>query len=261
MKHLLIAAAVMVPAWSAASAQDSDGPNDDLRVRVGLGAQVQPKYVGADDYRILPLPRVSFARGSNEFDAAAPDDSFSIPVFRAGEFSFGPAASIATKRKDSDVGAPVGKVPTTFELGAYGQYEMAGLRFRGEVRKGIGGHDGIVGQFGADKIWRDGDRYVFSLGPRVLFSDSKFQRAYFGVDGDASLATGLRVYRPGGGIHGLAAASGLTVQLNNRFGLFGYARYERLIDNGSQSPLIRAFGSRNQYSGGLGLSYTFFVDQ
>ena len=27
---------------------------------------------------------------------------------------------------------------------------------------------GAVAAFGADKVWRDGDRYVFSVGPRLL---------------------------------------------------------------------------------------------
>ena len=55
------------------------------------------------------------------------------------------------------------------------------LRVRAELLKGINGHKGLVGSIGADKIWRDGDQYVFSVGPRVLFSDARYQRAYFGV--------------------------------------------------------------------------------
>jgi outer membrane protein len=112
---------------------------------------------------------------------------------------------------------------------------------------------------GADRIWRDGDRYVFSIGPRVLFSDGRFQRAYFGIDSAAALASGLPAYRPSGGVYALAAASGLSYQFNPRFGLFGYARYERLVGDAGKSPIVRDLGSRNQFSGGLGLSYTFGV--
>lgn len=257
MKHIFLAATALVPAWSAASAQDV---SRDLRVRVGLGAQVQPKFVGADSYRISPLPRVNIAHGTEQFRFTAPDDSVSIPILTSGGFSFGPAASIAARRKDSDVGVPIGKVPTTFEAGAFVQYVFGDtLRLRGEVLKGIGGHDGLTGQIGADKIWRDGDRYVFSVGPRVLFSNARYQRAYFGVTPAASLATGLAQYRPSGGIEGVGVSSGLTYQLSDRFGMFGYARYERLVGNAAKSPLIRAYGSRTQLSGGVGLSYTFIV--
>ena len=254
MKHFLIAAAALCPAWSAAFAQDGE----DIRVRVGLGAQLRPEFVGADSTAVAPLWDLDIARGSNEFAFEAPDYSFGIPVVSTGGFSFGPAANIASKRKESDVGAPVGKVSTTFEAGAFAGYQLGeSIHLRGEVLKGIGGHEGLVGTVGADQVWRDGDRYVFSIGPRVLFSNARYQRAYFGVTPAAALASGLPAYDPGGGVHGVALASGLSYQFNNRIGLFGFGRYERLVGDAADSPIVRELGSRNQLSGGLGLSYTF----
>jgi outer membrane protein len=258
MKKLLIAGALaaagMVPAWSPAFAQDSG----DTRVRVGLGAQLRPEFVGADHSEIGPLWDIDIARGTNEFAFEAPDYSFGIPVISSGGFSFGPAANIATKRKESDVGAPVGKVKTTIEAGAFTNYEVSkSFYLHAEVLKGLGGHKGVVGTVGADYVWRDGDKYVVSVGPRLLLSDSRYQRAYFGVTPEAALASGLPVYRPSGGIHGVALASGVSVQFNPRWGLFGYGRAERLVGDARKSPIVREFGSRNQLSGGLGLNYTF----
>ena len=100
---------------------------------------------------------------------------------------------------------------------------------------------------------------MFSVGPRLLIADERYQRAYFGVTPAASLASGLPVFTPRGGIYGVAATSGLSVQLDSRWGLFGYARYERLIGDAAKSPIVRRFGSRNQLSAGLGLSYTFTI--
>ena len=258
MKRLLIAAVALCPAWSAALAQDGE----DLRVRVGLGAQLRPEFIGADDHAILPLWDLDIARGSNEFAFEAPDYSFGIPVVSSGGFSFGPAADIASKRKESDVGAPVGKVSTTFEAGAFASFEATkSIHLRAEVLKGIGGHEGLVGTLGADQVWRAGDKYVFSVGPRVLFSNARYQRAYFGVTPAAALASGLPAYDPDGGFHAVAAASGLSYQLSDRFGLFGFARYERLVGDAADSPIIREFGSRNQLSGGLGLNYTFTIQR
>ncbi len=256
MKHLLIAVAAVLPAWSAAAAQDSN----DIRVRVGLGAQLQPQYIGADGTSVAPLFHINTARGTNEFRFAAPDDSFGIGVASTGGFSFGPAGNIEGRRKQSDVGAPVGNVARTFEAGAFAQYEVAdSFRFRAELLKGIGGNGGLVGTISADKIWRSGDRYVFSIGPRVMFSDARYQRAYFGITPAASLASGLPVYRPGGGIHAVALASGISYELSSRWGLFGFARYERLVGDAARSPIVRDFGSRNQLSGGIGLDYTFTI--
>jgi len=256
MKYLLFGAAALLPAWSAVSAQDSD----DLRVRVGLGAQVRPEFIGSKGTEVAPMWRLNFAHGTDTFKFSAPDYNFGIPIISSGGFSFGPALGIASGRKNSDLDVPVGKVKTTIEAGAFASYQLSdSLYLRAEALKGIGGHSGIIGTIGADKIWRDGDRYVFSIGPRVLFADSRYQRAFFGVTPLAALASGLPEYRPSGGIHGVAAASSISFQFNPRWGMFGYGRYERLVGDAAKSPIVRELGSRNQLSAGLGVSYTFTI--
>ena len=256
MKRLLIAWMALVPAWTAAPAQE----NDDFRVRIGLGAQLQPKYYGGDETEVGPYWDLDFAKGDKEFRFEAPDDGLDIALISEDKFEAGPVVNFQRGRKNGDVGAAVGKVKTTIEAGAFVQFHpIDSLRLRGELRKGIGGHDGLVGDAGADFIVRDGDNYVFSIGPRVLFSNAKFQRAFFGVTPAAALATGLPVYRPDGGMHAVAATSGLTYQFNKDVGMFGYARYERLVGDAGKSPIVRQLGSRNQASAGIGLSYTFTV--
>ena len=257
MKHLALAAALLaIPA--AAVAEDTAKP--DLRVRVGLGAQIKPKFLGSDETKFAPLPSIDVAKGDNEFGYGAPDDGISIPVVRSGGFSFGPSANIASGRKNKDLDRPIGRVKTTIELGGFAQYDMGSVRLRGEVRKGVNGHDGLVASVGADKVWRDGDRWLVSLGPRVLWSDSKYQRAYFGLSPAAALASGLPEYRPGSGIHAVALQGGGLTQLGKGpWGLFGIARYERLVGDAAKSPVVRDLGSRNQWTAGLGLSYTFRV--
>lgn len=259
MKRLLIAWLAIAPAWTAASAQEE---NRDLRVRLGLGAQLRPEFYGADKNEAAPLWEFDIARGDDQFSFEAPDDSFAIDLISEGGFSFGPAANLERSRKNKDVGANVGKVKATIEVGAFAQYDLSdSFRTRAEVRKGLGGHEGLVGSAGADFVWRDGDNYVFSIGPRVLFSDQKYQRAFFGVTPAAALATGLPAYDPDGGVHAVAATSGLNYQFSKEFGMFGYARYERLVGDAAKSPIVRELGSRNQASAGVGLTYTFTVDR
>lgn len=258
MKTPLLAfasAALLVPIQPAI-AQESN----DLRIRVGLGGQIRPEYLGAKGSEWGPLWDFSMARGSNQFDFDAPDDNFDLELLSSGGLSVGPVANIRKGRTNSEVGAPVGKVPTTVEVGAFAQYYISeSMRLRAEVRRGIGGHDGLIARLGGDYVWRDGDRYLFSIGPRLLFSDSRFQRAWFGVTPEASAATGLPVYRPNAGLHAIAATSGVNYQLSRDFGLFGFARYERLVGDAAQSPIVRVFGSKNQFSAGAGLTYTFTI--
>ena len=230
------------------------------RVRPGLGAQVRPEFPGADSSEWLPYVSFSVAKDDKPFGFGAPDDSLGVKLFSSGDFSAGPVVAIEGSRKESDVGAPVGKVPRTFEVGAFVQHDLSpSFRLRGEARKGIGGHEGLIGSVGADHVWRDGDNYAISLGPRLLFSDARYQRAYFGVSEEAAIASGLEPHRPGGGLHAVAATSGMQYSLGGGWGLFGYARYERLIGDARKSPIVREFGSPNQFSAGLGVNRTFTI--
>jgi MipA family protein len=259
MKNLVSAAcACLLAAFSPQSAAAQERRSIDARV--ALGAEVRPDYPGADELGFGPLVNVDVRRGDDPFEFEAPDESFGFSIVSAGGFKFGPALNIEGSRKPSEVGAAVDKVSTTFEAGGFVQYELSpSFRLRTELRQGIGGHDGLVGNAGADFIARDGDKYVFSLGPRLLFSDGRYQRAYFGVTPAAAAAAGLPDFRPGGGIHGVGATAGLLFQLGGPWGVYSYARYDRLIDDAADSPITRRFGSANQFSGGLALSYTFNV--
>ena len=58
----------------------------------------------------------------------------------------------------------------------------------------------------------------------------------------------------------IAATAGGRYALGGGWGLFGYARAERLVGDAKRSPIIREHGSPNQLSAGLGLSHTFSLD-
>lgn len=261
MRRTLFAAAalpLLLAGWSAPAAAQDEEKKEPRRIRVGLGAQLIPAYPGADGHSLRPLVDVAVARGSRPFGFEAPDESFGPSLIKEGGFEFGPALNFEGSRTAKDVGAALDKVPSTLEAGAFVEYEFSPkFRVRTELRKGLGGHDGWTGQAGADFVARDGDDLLFSVGPRVTWSDGRYQRAYFGVTAPESIRTGLAVYRPGGGIQAVGATAGFLTQLSKRFGLYSYAKYDRLVGDSADSPVVRTFGSRNQLSGGLALTYTF----
>jgi outer membrane protein len=231
------------------------------RVRVGLGAQIQPEWPGGDSLEVLPYPTIDIAKGDKPFGFGAHDDSFDFELISTGGFSAGPAASLSPRRDESDVGAPVGDVDRTVEVGVFvQQYIGEKVRLRGEVRKGIGGHDGFVGQIGADYVARDGDHYTFSIGPRLRFGDTEYMESFFGVSPEVSALTLLPVYDPDGGIEAVGAVASFTYSLGGPFGLFGYGRYDRLVGDAKNSPIVEEFGSPDQFSAGVGVSYVFNIN-
>ncbi|MES2444513.1 MAG: MipA/OmpV family protein [Pseudomonadota bacterium] len=248
----------LLPVAAYAQSPDEPAAKEPRRVRVGLGARIVPTFLGSAETQLSPYWDFAVTRGSKPFEFEAADESFGFPLLRASGFEFGPAASFEGSRRRKETGVAMDEVGFTVEAGGFAQLWLApALRVRTEVRKGIGGHRGWVGSAGADYVIRDGDRYDFSVGPRVRLSDRTYQEAYFGVNAREAAATGLSPYRPGPGVHSVGAVSGMHYSLGGRWGLVGYARYDRLVGDAARSPFIRTAGKRDQLSGGLGLSYIF----
>jgi outer membrane scaffolding protein for murein synthesis (MipA/OmpV family) len=252
----LTAGALIVALTAPALAQDDDeGPR---RTRISVGAHAYPSFPGSDDFDIGPLLDLDRARGDEPFRFEAADESFGFSLIDSGGFRFGPVVNFEGSRSAADVGAALPKVKFSLEPGGFVSFDLAeSFRLRAEVRKGVSGHKGWIGMAGADYVARDGDAWLFAIGPRVTWSNDRYQDAWFGVAPADAVASGLPAYDPDGGIQAYGAAASIETQLSSRWGLFGYAKYDRLVGDAADSPIVRQLGSRDQFAGGLGLSYTF----
>ena len=246
--------ATILALFAATSASAQDEPSRGWTVTLGGGAQTYPKYPGADTYGPNFLPIFGLRREGTPMPFEAPDDGIGPGILgRDSAFNFGPAIRFQNKREQDDVGAPVGDVGFTVEVGGFVEaLPSDNLRLRAELRQGLGGHKGLTGDIGADFIIRDETTYIFSIGPRGRWADADFQRAYFGVTPAVAGATGLAAFRPNSGFYAIGAVAGLTYKLGRNWGMQGYVGYDRLIGDAADSPIVRAFGSRDQFSGGGG---------
>jgi outer membrane protein len=257
-------AALIVSASAPAAAQEQGSTEKnprDLIITIGGGAQFYPRYPGADGSDLFPMPIINWRHAGEPVEFEASDEGTGIGLLNGDSpINFGPAIQFQSSRRNKDVGAPVGKVGFTVEAGAFVQAWIGrNVRLRAEGRRGVGGHEAWVGDVSADLVARDGDRTVFGIGPRVRLSSGRYQRAYFGVTPAVAVATGLASYRPGGGVHAVGIASSVTHQLSEKWGVHAYAGYDRLVGDAADSPLVRRYGSRDQLSGGLGLTYSFRI--
>ena len=258
---VLIGAASIALSATPAFAQDEQEEGSDWLLTLGGGPRIVPEYPGADSYAFAPMPIIGLRREGSPLPFEAPDEGSGFGFLGDDSaFDFGPSIKFVTKRDEDDVGAPVGEVDFTVEGGAFAQlYIGEHFRLRAEGRRGLGGHDGWVGDVLADVVLRDRDTYVFSIGPRARWADNSFHDSYFGVTPAVAATTGLPAYNPGSGIYSYGVYAGLTYMLDRRWGVYGFAGYDRLVGDAADSPIVRAFGSRNQFGAGLGLFYTFSV--
>ncbi len=242
-----------------AMAQDNGGSG--WTVTAGAGAQIYPKYPGAHDYTVFPLPIFGLRRQGAPMPFISQDDGIGFGLLgQDSVVNFGPAFSVEGRRRESDVGAAVGNVPFTIEAGGFVELTpVRNFRLRAELRQGLGGHRGLVGAVGADVVLRDNDTYIFAVGPRARWGDSDFNRAYFGVTPAIATATGLPAYTATSGFYAVGGVANLTYKLGSNWGMRSYFRYDRLINDAARSPIVRSFGSRDQFSGGAGLFLEFNV--
>ena len=247
----LLAAA---PAW----AQDEGGGHT---ITVGLGAQTFAKYPGSDSYSLYPMPIFGFRRQGAPMPFTAQDEGVGFGFLgQDSRFNLGPSIALRSKREQDDVGAPVGDVGFTIEAGGFVEvYPVRNFRLRGELRQGINGHRGLVGDLGADIVIRDADTYILSFGPRARWGDGDFNRAYFGVTPAAAVASGLPAFTPRSGFYAIGGMAGLTMKFGRNWGMRSYLGYDRLVRDAGHSPIVRQLGSRDQFSGGAGLFIEFNV--
>jgi outer membrane scaffolding protein for murein synthesis (MipA/OmpV family) len=259
MQRSILCAGLLLAFAMPAHAQSDTVEMPPRRYRVAVGAQVVPSYPGADHNAVRPLFDVSTARGDDQFEFEAADENPNIAVYDRHGLEAGIVVGFQSARTRNRVGADLTKVGFTVEPGVFaGYYLLPKLRAYGELRKGAGGHEGVVSMLALDYVERDGDRWLISIGPRVNLSDAKYRRAYFGVTQRDATAAGIPVYQVGDNVvHSVGLASTGIRQLSKRWGLYGYLAYERLTGDASRSPITERLGSKNQFSGGLALSYTF----
>lgn len=264
----LTAAALLAGATLAAvpvRAQDGMSPPEDLPlprkqyvIDIGVGALVQPKYEGAEKMLVSPLPIISVGRfylpGLGQ---VAEGDST-----KRGFFMF-PSINFVGERKASDSVTLTGTrtVDWALELGVGAGFRYDWFRAFVELRQGINGHTGQVGQIGADVILNPMDRLELSFGPRADFASGEYMDTYFGVTAAEAAASlgNLTAYNPGGGFKSVGLVGRASYAVTDTTALHLQAGWDRYIGDARNSPIVRR-GNENQFSIGAGVTYRFAFD-
>lgn len=234
---------------------------DGWTLEVGPGIAFRPTFPGADELELRPWPLFDIRRTGSASTFETPDEGIGFGIIGGNGFRIGPTVQIQSGRDEEDAIIGIGDVDTTIEGGAFAEaYLSPNVRLRGEVRKGFGGHKGLIGDVGADFIMGDPTGLQVSIGPRVRLANARYVRAFYGINPDQSELTGLPIYEADGGLHSAGALGYAKYRLTDRVGLEAYARYDRLLGDAADSPLVlSAVGSRDQFEAGIGLSYSFDI--
>jgi outer membrane protein len=228
-------------------------------VRATVRAQVQPTYDGSNDFEVGPTGSISFYKHGGQHGFGAPDDGATLSLFGDERFAVGVVGKLRSGRDSKDDLRGMDKIDWAGEAGVFANLWVADwLRTRIEVRKGFGGHDGVLVDIGADAVARDG-RWTGSVGPRFSWADDEFTQTYFGVTPAEAVRSPLiaAAYDAKGGPRSVGVQAGANYQWTPHWGLTFDASYRRLLGDAADSPLVRQLGSEDQFRASAGVSYAF----
>lgn len=222
--------------------------------------RVGPSYPGADDLGVVGFPSVSFRRAGTPQRFSAPDDGLSFSVLEESAVRVGFVGRFQGGRYYEDDRRIFGlaKIDWAVEPGLFVEYwPVEFLRARAELRRGFGGHEGFVADLGLDYVTRLGG-ITFSVGPRLALGDSEFTETYFGVTPFEAAVNGqVTPYSPSGGLTSVGVTTSVSYDWTPQWSTTAFVSYKRLVGDAADSPIVKRFGSENQFGLGLTVSYSF----
>ncbi|MCW5738012.1 MAG: MipA/OmpV family protein [Enhydrobacter sp.] len=255
---LAVYAGTAVAQPAAIGSEPAGPPPNDWTFDIGPGVVVAPWFEGSAYYRVLPIPNIDLRYQRDKFFISA-RDGVGGTLFDAAGFKAGPILRYRFPRNDGEGGLlyGMGTVPFTVEGGGFLRYDLPYLSAKIELRRGLGGHNGLVFDALVDGKVRLGSNVFLSAGPRLSVTDGTYNQAYFGVNAGQSWNTGYAQYYPGGGLRSVGAGASGVWRINDNLTFVVFGSYSYLGDIAGNSPIITNTGSRNQFVGGSAISWRF----
>lgn len=242
---------------------DANGWN----VRLGLLGFATPDYEGSDDYEIQPAPDVEITYGKHFFFDRA---GLGANLIATDTLRLGVAIGFDGGRKSSENDALTGykKVDATAVGRAFVEYTLGSFNLNADVTMDVlgDGHDGTVVSAGANYMFTAG-RTITIIGPQVTWASDNYMHSYFSTDRSRQRALsgptavpflGSRAgYKASSGFKDVGMTAIVIHPLNDNWAVTGIGGYNRLLGDAADSPFVADNGSKDQFFGGIGISYSF----
>lgn len=245
---------------------------------IGLGVFSVPDFYGSDKYEAAaaPLLHYNFSVGGTPMYVQVVGPEIRLNLVPRKDWRGGLLARWRNRRDDdvdNEVVARMNHIPSAAELGAFVAYHlpldanpMHKVVFTGDVSWNTNNvYDGSTGNVRATYFHPfaaglGGKPLLGTIGLGLFFTEDGFVERYFGVQGsDLALypERGGVPYRPEGGLTSIKIPFTLTSQINPNWLVTFGGRYEKLLDDAKDSPIVERHGDDNQWVVGIAASYTF----
>lgn len=243
---------------------------------IGAGLAVAPSYEGSDDYRLFPAPAFAGRIGGvgiTPRPAGFALDFIKDPKDAKFSFQLGPVLRVRFDRNrgiEDDVVWALGKKKVAWEVGGNAGFSINritnpydSLTFSVDVRGDVGSaHKGVIVTPNISFNTPLSKASFVAINVSADHVDGKFARYYYSVTPEGNQASGLPIYDAQSGWKNasvnLLGSLDLDGDLTNGgFALFAGGGYSRMLGNFRRAPVVDLRGSPNQWTGAIGIGYTF----
>nr|WP_280116299.1 MipA/OmpV family protein [Pannonibacter sp. XCT-34] len=260
---------------------DADNSPPDWTVTVGGGGLYAPAFLGSGRMKATPLPYVAVTwRDTLLLDPTG----LTINAFAASGLRAGAVLRLTPGRDTKDdrkALTGLGDLAPTLDAGGFIAWEPlpwleAAVELRRSVVKLSESRDKSLNRFGLNEKIRAaegwsgdftvgvkappllGHRLMLGAEAKATWFDESYMRAVFGVSSAQAGRSGLKAFRPSGGIASIGLAADATVLLTEQAAVTLTGSYDRLIGDAAKSPMVaRGRGSKDQISVGAFVTYRF----
>jgi len=192
----------------------------------------------------------------------------SVNLLNDPMFRFGPAVNYRFGRKDSVhdvVVKQMTELKDTVEAGAFVGAVFADAKdprqrfvLNLEYLHDVGGHYKGGNFTLSGRYWIPISRPIdVSLGASATYADSKYMNYYFSVTPQNVGTSGLPLFDASGGTRDLSISPAVVYHFSKEWHLGIGARYQRLVGDAKDSPVVAIRGSANQVIAGLAAIYSW----
>jgi outer membrane protein len=235
---------------------------------IGLGIALIPDYVGSSNYKVAPLPffKYTFSGSQRYIKLAGPE--LTINLLNSPYFQLGPLARYFGSRDDNvddDVVKNMTKVDSGIALGAFAAVEFKEAEPRNKLNFTIkflhdvsNAYDGNLFDFDAT-LWRKlADKWDGLIGVGTTYASDNYMETYFSVNSNTRGTTTpsqLPDFAASGGMRDVRVYAGAIRYFESNWLVGGMFRYQALLGDAKDSPVVDLRGNSNQLAAALFAGY------
>ena len=248
-------------AASALAQQEEGDDKAGVRVTLGAGVGIVPKYPGAEDYRLraVPVIGVSYGRFFAGGEGGAEGAGLGVNLVRDPNWRLGialaPGFGRARRESDHPSLQGLGDIDRATRGIVFGGYTWRWLSAQLRLASDISGKDqGTLAFFDLTARYRASERLTLSAGPGVTWASDDYLMTFFGVTPAQAASSTLPAYEARGGLHALRFGVGAGYRIDQRWNVFARLGTARLVGDAEESPITR---ERTQNLAAVFASYRF----